>query len=562
MQIEGARILILGGSGLVGTAIARALLPRRPAAVYVAGLVQSEAEEAAAELRQEAGDAEVVPLWGNVFVPWAQKDVPPRLLSRDPAAVRAIVEDTYGLAGVDAIHGPDAEAALRSVSTLGRFLLDHRPQIVVDCVNTATGIAYENVFRSARDLIAAEAGDTLSREVVEQHLATLYMPKLIRHVQLALAGMERAGTQMYLKVGTAGSGGMGLNIPFTHSEGRPSRELLAKSAVAGAHTLLLYLMARTPGAPAVKEIKPTAAISWKRIGVGEVRRGGRAIPLVDARGPVPVGDAFPTEGGEFGVDTGKPLRGVFLDSGENGFFSPPEFETLTALGLMEFITPEEIARDAVREIEGRPTGRDVVAALDASTSGPTYRAGILRQSALARMDALEREHGLEGVAYEMLGPPRLAKLLFEAALLRRLSGDRLTAAAEIDPAEASRAAAALLDGDPELRARMISIGIPVLLPDGESLLRGPDVKVAPDPCHGAAAAEKACENGWVDLRASNWDRWRRRAADMLAGTRGIADADHGSREDLEPWGDEPPVRPGAMAAWIFRYEDGGERTKR
>ncbi|GAB1431355.1 hypothetical protein MASR2M18_21900 [Ignavibacteria bacterium] len=56
---------------------------------------------------------------------------------------------------------------------------------------------------------------------------------------------------------------MGLNIPFTHSEEQPSRVLLAKSAVAGAQTLLLFLMARTPDSPIVKEIKPSAAIAWK-----------------------------------------------------------------------------------------------------------------------------------------------------------------------------------------------------------------------------------------------------------------------------------------------------------
>jgi hypothetical protein len=109
--------------------------------------------------------------------------------------------------------------------------------------------------------------------------------------------------------------------------------------VAGAHTLLLYLMARTPGAPAVKEIKPTAAISWKRIGYGEVHRRGRRC-RVDA-------DAVPLESAFGGrsprIAKGTPLDGVFLDAGENGLFSMGEFETLTALGLMEYITPEEIA---------------------------------------------------------------------------------------------------------------------------------------------------------------------------------------------------------------------------
>jgi hypothetical protein len=40
--------------------------------------------------------------------------------------------------------------------------------------------------------------------------------------------MKRAGTRMYVKIGTAGTGGMGLNVPFTHAEERPSRVLLAK----------------------------------------------------------------------------------------------------------------------------------------------------------------------------------------------------------------------------------------------------------------------------------------------------------------------------------------------
>ena len=74
---------------------------------------------------------------------------------------------------------------------------------------------------------------------------------------------------------------MGLNIPYTHSEERPSRTLLSKSSIAGAHSMLLYLLARTPEAPIVKEIKPAAAIAWKRIGAGPVLRRGHPIRLYD-----------------------------------------------------------------------------------------------------------------------------------------------------------------------------------------------------------------------------------------------------------------------------------------
>src|SRR5690606_8193485 len=128
-------------------------------------------------------------------------------------------------------------------------------------------------------------------------------------------------------------------------------------------TLLLYLMARTPGAPAVKEVKPTAAISWKRVGYGEIRKRGQPVERYDAAGPLAVDEAF-GDGAAPARPAGGTLEGVFLDAGENGLFSLGEFETLTALGLMEFITPEEIADNVVREIRGYPSGRDVIAAID------------------------------------------------------------------------------------------------------------------------------------------------------------------------------------------------------
>ena len=203
---------------------------------------------------------------------------------------------------------------------LGRLILDERPDCVVDCINTAGVLAYQNVFASVEALRRRAEAGTADSEAVERHLAILYLPQLTRHVQISLEAMRRAGTEIYVKVGTAGTGGMGLNIPFTHSEERPSRVLLAKAGVAGAHSLLLYLMARTPGVPAVKEIKPTAAIAWKALGFGPVEHGGRPIMRSDATGPLPLTEAF-GDGDAGWCMTGRPLEGVFLDAGENGLLS-------------------------------------------------------------------------------------------------------------------------------------------------------------------------------------------------------------------------------------------------
>lgn len=564
MDIRDSKILILGGSGLVGMAIARELLPMRPRLLVISALTEREATDAVEELRPLAREGvEIVGEWGNLFVPAALAHARRDDLLDVAENREALVDDLFGAWGPQTVER----------SALGEMILRNTPEVVIDCVNTATGFAYQNVFESAANLREQAARGSVSLELVEKHLTSLTLPNLIQHVWIAVNAMQAVHTRVYLKIGTAGTGGMGLNIPFTHSESAPSRKLLTKSAVAGAHTLLLYLMARTPGAPAVKEIKPTAAISWKRIVNGPVEWRGGTVTRVDSLAAAPVTEAFPARGDadyhahrearkDFGRDrfwreTGEPITGVYVDSGENGLFSAYEFEALTALGLMEYITPEEIARDAVREIVGHPTGRDVVAALDASTSGPTYRAGVLRQSALEHMDRLEAQ-GTPSVGFEMLGPPRLTKLLFEGEILRRLCAG-LGDVVEIDPEGFAGNAQRLLEIDTDLRTRLLSANLAVLLADGERVLRGRKVAVEPSA---DASLDDTAWAGWVDLRPANWEAWRERAAAILARIEGEPGPEGGSRWDVEPWHRGRGIRPGALAAWILRHEDEGERIKR
>lgn len=552
MELKDRRVLVLGGAGLVGLAVSRRILAHGPARLVLASLRPAEAEQARDELLAEFPDAgdRIVGRAGDLFVPASLKDRPRREVMADPEARSHLVDEVYG----------ELTDEVLERSALGRLLLDERPDVIVDCINTAGALAYQNAFASAQHLRDRAAEGDADQDDVERHLATLYLPQLIRHVQVALDGMKRAGTAIYVKVGTAGTGGMGLNIPFTHSEERPSRVLLAKASLAGAHTLLLYLMARTPGAPSVKEIKPTAAISWKSIGVGPVMRGGKPIPRADTAGAVSLEKAFAADVSACWTEVEGPLEGVYLDAGENGLFSPAEFETLTALGLMEFVTPEEIAENVLREIQSHPTGKDVVAALDAATMGPTYRAGVLRGRVLRHMDALEAEHGHTSVAYEMLGPPRLSKLLYEGDLLRRLFGT-LEAAATLDADRTAQAAQALLETNDDLRQRILSVGLPVLLPSGTEMLRGRIVKVPPEP--GLPADHpRVVDAGWVDLRSSNWERWRARCVALRDEIAARPPLDAGSRGDHEFGDDVGALRPGRLAAWVFRHEDQGERIKR
>src|SRR2546425_1845162 len=115
------------------------------------------------------------------------------------------------------------------------------------------------------------------------------------------------------------------------------------------------------------ETHPAAPAPGRGSRLGPGRGRAKPIPLVDCPEPVSLARAFGPDARPW-RELGRPLEGVFIDVGENGLFARDEFETVTALGQMEFITPEEVADYAVMEIEWRPTGPDIVAALDAATA--------------------------------------------------------------------------------------------------------------------------------------------------------------------------------------------------
>lgn len=563
MDIKNKRILVLGGYGLVGQAVIKRLMHEKPAHIIVTSIHKQEAE-AAKKLFEDhykgvATTWEAV--WGNLFLRNDWKDESREAVLQDPARRDVLIGDILG----DLTHEVLTESALY------KTIEQTKPDAIIDCINTSTAIAYQDIFTLSQRVRAAVKGKADdSSELVERLLASMYIPQLIRHVQILHKTLIDFNVTAYLKVGTSGTGGMGLNIPFTHSEERPSRVLLSKSSVAGAHSLLLFLMARTPNAATiVKEIKPTATIAWKEVKYGPIRKGGKGIDLLDVSvsEAETLGSSLSLRKDGVGKASGKQLESVYIDTGENGIFSRGEFEAISALGMMEMVTPEEIAENVARELMGASTGRDIMGALDASTMGPSYRAGYLRESAVRMMEALEREHMDSSVAFEMLGPPRLAKLLFEAQLLKRVAnnfdGVDATSAEEL-----SSKAQQIIESDDHLRSQMISIGIPVLMNDGKRLVRGPVIKIPPAKVRTEVPLSDQLINdysreGWVDLRAANMAVWKDR---LVAVRKEISEGGDttGSSLDRSPahWDNFTTLNEGRLAAWIFATEEGGERIKR
>jgi hypothetical protein len=568
--------LILGGAGLVGKQIAHriatdtSLSPRK---IVIASLYRAEVEQALAEFQKIQTHATIE--WagehGNVFVRSEYADENPRRLLADPRHREVLFADLY-----DKIEDSYERSHLVSI------IRKHKPDVIIDSINTATAISYQNVYVASSQakqqfegLVAAlqpgeiqRAGDHMegTSHALYELLLSQSLPELIRHVLLLNKVMVECSTRLYLKIGSTGTGGMGLNIPYTHSEDKPSSQLITKTAVAFAHTGLLFLMARTAGGPVVKEIKPGALIGYADIDFRKIPERGKPDKIMRRY-------TDQTEKlGEYLVlrqdanlyrDLGE-LELPIIDTGENGLFTKGEFETITAMGQMEFMTPEEIAHEAVMEIQGSNTGRDVIAAIDGAVMNPTYRAGYLRHQALTDLSRLEAETGTHSVALGHLGPPEISKLLWEAELFQRRY-ETLTNVLVNAPEELSRELSLLLlsERNEQIRQTIVSLGLPILLPDGTQIIRGPRITIPDSIEQGvrmtAEDVDAWAQKGWVDLRPKNMALWQERFRKMEHSHQRMRG--HGSAAVTIEGYIYDTIRIGEVAGWIFNNEHEGYRSK-
>ncbi|MCZ7603460.1 MAG: short-chain dehydrogenase [Melioribacteraceae bacterium] len=565
MDILNKTVLVLGGYGLVGNAIIRKIVPEKPKKIIVTSLFKHEAEDECKRLFEEFPEMPkgyFEPWWGNIFVRNEFKDENRFEILNDSKKRKVLMADIMEELTDNVLHD----------SSIYQLLMKYKPEIIIDSINSATGIAYQDIYSTyhrIKTVLENNPSVELLAEETEKLMCTVYIPQLIRHIQILYNSMQAFGTKIYVKIGTSGTGGMGLNIPYTHSEEKPSRVLLSKSSVAGAHTLLLFLMGRTPDGTIIKEIKPTAAIAWKKITYGEIKKKGKPIEIieVDPTEAIPLKDRLQLKLDKEFKSSGETLKSVFIDTGENGTFSRGEFETITAQGQMEYVTPEEIAVDAIYEIRGGNTGHDIINALDNATLEPTYRAGFMQHAAVDKLDELEKEYGSESVAFELLGPPRLSKLLHEINLIKKVGGG-MKAIIEQNPAKLSEKVHQYINENRKLRNEIVSIGIPILLPDGKNLIRGNDIKIP--PFRGKNELDLTPENidswafdGWVDLREKNMKVWIERIKTIIKEAESINPMDTSSMHvrTKKYWNNFEKIDIGKVVGWIFIKEEKGERMK-
>jgi hypothetical protein len=124
-----------------------------------------------------------------------------------------MLEDLYG----------DFDAAYER-SRLVETFREYRPQIVVDCINTATVIAYKNIFETTSKLQESLGGlqnvinNTTLTSLTDEHtinnavdsvswdseisMLAQPTPSLIRHIQILAKVSDEVGLRQYIKIGS------------------------------------------------------------------------------------------------------------------------------------------------------------------------------------------------------------------------------------------------------------------------------------------------------------------------------------------------------------------------
>ena len=239
-------------------------------------------DDAVTILSRETEGIEYIGAAADIFLPES-------LQGKDRASIIASRDDFDVLFAES--FSPDGEY---SGSAFFKLIERHQPDVIVDCINTATAISYQDVFTVSRrtkmllDSLEEREGAVDAAELqplihsVRELLVAQGVPQITRHIMFLQRALEESAVSVYVKVGTTGTGGMGINIPYTHSEDKPSPQLLAKSAIGFAHTGLLFLLARTPsgerhGAIIKELVEETGAQNAGGVGVAAMAAYGDGV---------------------------------------------------------------------------------------------------------------------------------------------------------------------------------------------------------------------------------------------------------------------------------------------
>lgn len=211
---------------------------------------------------------------------------------------------------------------------------------------------------------------------------------------------------IWIDVGTVGTGGMGLEIPYTHNEptqdGAIAHGLWLKVGAAGMHGGYLDLIGRTPDCR-VGRVVPRGMVGfeepkYQEVSVahlgGNIRRvHGSILPLNHLEGLT-----FKDEG---------PYVSTVVRCGENGLFGLEETSAITSIGQMETVSAEAVSQ-AVMVVFGEllaVAGTYVQKDLNPDVTSHAQARRVLKQMKDIQLKETHKSTSIsDSVAFGNLGP--------------------------------------------------------------------------------------------------------------------------------------------------------------
>ncbi len=237
-----------------------------------------------------------------------------------------------------------------------KLIQTHRPDLVVNCINIAT---------------------------IYSHNPKKGFPKIVRFYTDLYQALRVSQVRHYIQIGTTGSGGLGLNIPFTHGESIEDIPILNKAAFAGITTSMLTLLSRSfNNGLRVSEFKPGLAVFSDIILESPYRES----------------------------------RLLTVDGGESGQYTYQEVALLTS--FMGFTTTDYLMKkfleilDNITEKDKAISNYDIIANLNATIVAPEDRDFQKRNEMLT--DMKKRSDSDCIITTGNLGPPSIVRDLINA----------------------------------------------------------------------------------------------------------------------------------------------------
>src|ERR1041384_8025665 len=141
----GEKFMILGGGGMIGRQVVSQIAAQlRPEWIMLCSRFQKEVREAQEHFKREFPHVHLFGFWGDLFLR-AEWNTQEHRRQQPRAEVLKSVEHRAAL--YDDLFG-DFDAAYTR-SQLVQLILEHKPDVVIDCINTATGISYQDVYTAS-----------------------------------------------------------------------------------------------------------------------------------------------------------------------------------------------------------------------------------------------------------------------------------------------------------------------------------------------------------------------------------------------------------------------------